>query len=150
MVDSSCEGMKYIIQFLCPQPSNGECIMSRLVHRGLCRRCPLTFRFCRLSDKRLRWLIDFSVACWGWLAEGSFRYSSLPLIQGGRYGQHLGSGFRWLSDKCLGLLVQFFVAYWGRLEEGSFPWPAPPLIQDGWYGSHLRFGFRRLSDKCLV
>jgi hypothetical protein len=44
---------------------------------------------------------------WGWLEEGSFRWSALPLIQDGCYGCHLGFGFRRLQDKCLGRLISF-------------------------------------------
>jgi hypothetical protein len=51
---------------------------------------------------------DFSVAYWGWLEEGSFRWSAPPLIQDGRYGCHLGFGFRRLQDKRLGRLIRFF------------------------------------------
>jgi hypothetical protein len=50
---------------------------------------------------------DFSVAYWGWLEEGSFRWSAPPLIQDARYGHHLWFGFRRLRDKCLGRLIQF-------------------------------------------
>jgi hypothetical protein len=56
---------------------------------------------------------DFSVAYWGWLEEGSFRWS-----KHGRYDCQLGFGFRRLSDKCLGHLVRgFFVAYWGPFSD---------------------------------
>jgi hypothetical protein len=52
---------------------------------------------------------DFSVAYWGWLEEGSFRWSAPPLIQDGHYGSHLGFGFRRLQDKRLGQLIWFFL-----------------------------------------
>jgi hypothetical protein len=51
--------------------------------------------------------IDFYVAHWGWLEEGSFRWSAPPLIQDGRYGHHLGFGFLQLQDKCCSLLIWF-------------------------------------------
>jgi hypothetical protein len=76
-----------------------------------------------------------SVAYWGWLEEGSFRWSALQLIQDGRYGRHLGFGFCRIEDKCLVDWSDFSVAYLRWLEElGSFRhvrWSAPPLIQDG-------------------
>jgi hypothetical protein len=52
---------------------------------------------------------DFSVAHWGWLEEGSFRWSAPPHIQDGRYGRHLGFGFHWWEDKCLDRLIWFFL-----------------------------------------
>jgi hypothetical protein len=51
---------------------------------------------------------NFSVAYWGWLEEGSFRWSAPPLIQDGRYAHHLGFGLHWFSDQRLGRLVWFF------------------------------------------
>jgi hypothetical protein len=38
-----------------------------------------------------------------------------PVIQDGRYGSHLGFGFRLLSDECLGRLVRFFCGVLGIL-----------------------------------
>jgi hypothetical protein len=57
------------------------------------------------------------MAYWGWLEEGSFRWSAQPLIEDGR---HLGFGFRRLSDKRLGWLVRIFVAYRGWLAKVPF------------------------------
>jgi hypothetical protein len=51
---------------------------------------------------------DFSVAYWGWLEEGYFRWSALPLIQDGRYGRHLWFGFLRLDDKRLRRFILFF------------------------------------------
>jgi hypothetical protein len=57
-----------------------------------------------------------SVAHWGWLEEGSFRWSVPSLIQD---GHHLG--FPLLFWPTLGSTGQdFLVAHWGWLEEGSF------------------------------
>jgi hypothetical protein len=73
-----------------------------------------------------------------------------PLIQDGRYGTHLGFGFRRLPDKRLGRLVRFFGGLLGLTGARFLSMTiALPLIQDGRYGTHLGFGFRRLSDKCL-
>jgi hypothetical protein len=53
---------------------------------------------------------DFSVAYWGWLEEGSFRWSAPSLIQD---GHHLGFGFCRLEDKYLGRLIRFFYGLLG-------------------------------------
>jgi hypothetical protein len=50
---------------------------------------------------------DFYVAYCGWVEEGSFRWSAAPLIQDGRYGRHLGFGFRRIQDNRLGWLISF-------------------------------------------
>jgi hypothetical protein len=64
-------------------------------------RLPSWIWFLSIDDKCLGHSSDFSVAYWGWLVEGSFRWSATPLIQHCRYGSHLGFGFRRLSDECL-------------------------------------------------
>jgi hypothetical protein len=56
---------------------------------------------------------DFSVAYWGWLGEGSFRWSAPPLIQDGHYSLHLGFDFRRLEDKRLGRWIRFFCGLLG-------------------------------------
>jgi hypothetical protein len=56
---------------------------------------------------------DFSVAYWGWLEEGSFQWSAPPLIQYGRYGCHLGFGFRRLETKRLCRLIRFLCGLLG-------------------------------------
>jgi hypothetical protein len=90
---------------------------------------------------------NFSVAYWGWLEEGSFRWSAPPLIQD---GGHLVFGFcRFKMTNSKVDSSDFSVAYWGWLVEGSFWWSAPPLIQHCRFGSHLGFGFRRWSDERL-
>jgi hypothetical protein len=90
---------------------------------------------------------DFSVAYWGWLEEGSFRWSPPPLIQDGRLARHLGFGLLWFSNQRLGRLVRFFSGSLG-VTGGKFlsmtAHPTWPLRQPSW-----GFGFRRLSDKRL-
>jgi hypothetical protein len=56
---------------------------------------------------------NFSVAHCGWVEEDSFRWSAPPLIQDGRYGRHLGFGFRRLEDKRLGQLIRIFCCLLG-------------------------------------
>jgi hypothetical protein len=56
---------------------------------------------------------DFSVAYWGRLQEGSFRWSAQPLIQDGHYGRHLGFRFCRLEHKRLGRLIRFFCGLLG-------------------------------------
>jgi hypothetical protein len=65
-----------------------------------------------ISGQLIDWS-NFSVAHWGWLEEGSFGWSALPLIQNGCYGRHLGFGFRQLEVKCLGRLIRFFCGLLG-------------------------------------
>jgi hypothetical protein len=65
-----------------------------------------------LTNAWVDWF-NFSVAYWGWLEEGSFRWSAPPLIQDGHYGRHLGFRFRILEDKHLGRLIQFFCGLLG-------------------------------------
>jgi hypothetical protein len=78
------------------------------------------------SAAHLRWLpswIWFPLIFWptfgltggslGVTGGRSFRWLALPLIQHGRYGSHLGFGFRRLSDERLRRLVQFCLAHWG-------------------------------------
>jgi hypothetical protein len=92
--------------------------MSGTLCHGICvcvrkRFIPVNYRTNALID----WS-NFSVAYWGWLEECSFRWSAPPLIQDGRYGRHLGFGFRRLENKRLGRLIPFFYGLlgvtWGR------------------------------------
>jgi hypothetical protein len=85
---------------------------------------------------------DFSVAYWGWLEEGSFRWSAPPLNQDGRYGRHLGFGFRRLQDKRLGRFIQFFCGSVGvtrrrllsMISSATHPrWPVRPPFGFGLY-----------------
>jgi hypothetical protein len=89
---------------------------------------------------------NFSVAHWGWLEEGFFRWSALLLIQDGRYGRHLGFGFRRLDDKRLGRLIQFLCGSLG-MTRGRFlsmiSSAAHPSCPSSW------FGFCRSDYKCL-
>jgi hypothetical protein len=56
------------------------------------------------TDAYVDWS-NFSVAYWGWLEEGSFRWSAPLLIQDGR---RLGFRISQLEDKRLGGLIPFF------------------------------------------
>jgi hypothetical protein len=87
---------------------------------------------------------NFSVAHWGWVEEGSFRWSAPPLIQDGRYGCHLGFRFRRLEDKRLfcGLLGVTGGRFLSMIS--SVAHPRLPL-----HDRHLRFGFRQLNDERL-
>jgi hypothetical protein len=61
---------------------------------------------------------NFSVAYWGWLEEGSFRWSAHP---------RSWIWFPSISGQTPGSIdPDFSAAYWGWLEEGSFRWSAHP------------------------
>jgi hypothetical protein len=71
------------------------------------------FGFHWLSDKRLSRQVWFFVAYWGWVEEGSFRWTAPPLIQDGRCSSRLVFGSHQLSDECLGQLVRLFCGLLG-------------------------------------
>jgi hypothetical protein len=90
-----------VIILLCPPDHK----MSGALCHGLCggvRKHSVNYR----TNAWVDWS-NFSVTHWGWLEEGSFQWSALPLIKDGHYGCHLGFGFRRLDNKRLGRFIRF-------------------------------------------
>jgi hypothetical protein len=87
------------------------------------------------------------VAYWGWLEEGSFRWSASPLFHWGLlYSCVLGFGFRQLDNKCLGRFIRFFCGLLGVIT-GRFLSIISSATHPRWpLGCHLGFGFRRFSQ----
>jgi hypothetical protein len=103
------------------------------------RRCPSTFDFRELYDKRLGRLIRFFCGSLG-VTRGRFvsMISSTAHPRWSCYGHHFGFGFRRLEDKRLGWLIQFFCGLLG-VTGGRFlsmtstaTHPTWPLWQPSW------------------
>jgi hypothetical protein len=89
--------------------------------------------------------IHFDCACWGWVGEGSFRFSAISVFQ---YGRHRNFWFPSTSGERLGRSNPFRLgACWGWVREGSFRKLA---CFDFQYGHHLEIGFRRFCGERLV